>query len=202
MVNNSATRDEDTPNVGQRIRLLRDAQHLSLRALADKCGLSMNAISRIERGENSPTVASLQLLATALNVPVTEFFRTASEQKTVYVKHDSRMRSQYSRMAVESLGIGLHNQRLEPFLVTLQPGAGADTKPITHNGQEFVYCVEGQVEYQVSGDRFTLSQGDSLLFEAAQPHAFRNNTDVPAVILMVFHVHDGDRSASQNHLNT
>ena len=66
--------EQAEPNVGQRIRMLRDQRKLSLRALADRCGLSINAISLIERGENSPTVSSLHVLATALGVPITDFF--------------------------------------------------------------------------------------------------------------------------------
>lgn len=61
-------------NVGQRIRRLREQRQLSLRALARLCGLSTNAISLIERGENSPTVSSLHALATALGVSITDFF--------------------------------------------------------------------------------------------------------------------------------
>lgn len=201
MTNPSTTQDGTTPDVGQRLRLLRDQRGLSLRALSQRCGLSVNAIHRIELGENSPTVATLHLLATALNVPITEFFRAAENLSTVFVKHDSRIRSQRSGMEIESLGIGLHKQQLEPFLVTLQPFVGAHNQPITHHGQEFVYCVEGQIEYQVNDEVYTLNTGDSLLFEASQPHVFRNTSDIPALILMVFHVHEGSHSASQRHLN-
>jgi transcriptional regulator with XRE-family HTH domain len=201
-ISTPANPDDTAPDVGQRIRLLRVQRGLSLRALAQRCGLSINAINRIERGENSPTVASLHLLATALNVPITEFFHTTADRVTVLVKRDSRLRSQRGGMNIESLGIGLHNQQLEPFLVTLQPGVGIDSEPITHNGQEFVYCVEGQVEYQISADLYTLEAGDSLLFEASQPHVFRNPSQHPALILMVFHAQEGNHAASQRHLNT
>lgn len=202
MTSELTNRDENTPAVGQRIRLLRETQGLSLRALAERCGLSTNAISRIERGENSPTVASLHLLAMALNVPITEFFRAAADRTTVYVKREHRLRSQHSGMAIESLGIGLRSQQLEPFLVTLQPGTGMDTAPITHAGQEFVYCVEGQIEYQVGSDMYLLEQGDSLLFEASQPHQFRNSSPLPALILLVFQTQEGNHSARRSHLDT
>jgi len=195
-------REDAAPEVGQRIRELRDKQGLSLRALAERCGLSINAISRIERGENSPTVASLHLIARALNVPITELFRTTGNRTTVFVKRDSRMRSQRSGMDIESLGVGLHNQQLEPFLVTLQPGTAANSEPITHSGQEFVYCVEGQIEYQIGNDVYILSPGDSLLFEASQMHVFRNTSDRSALILMVFHTQEGNDSVGESHLNT
>lgn len=198
----STNQDASTPDVGQRIRVLREAQNLSLRALAERCGLSINAISRIERGENSPTVASLHLLATALNVPITEFFHGGVERSIVVVKRDQRIRSQQSGMDIESLGVGLHNQQLEPFLVTLQPGLGEDSEPITHGGQEFIYCVEGQIDYEIGSEVFTLMPGDSLLFEATQPHRFQNRSAQRALILMVFQTHEGKHGTSRNHLNT
>ncbi len=201
MTHNPISSDAPTPEVGQRIRLLREARDLSLRALAERCGLSVNAISRIERGENSPTVSSLHLLATALNVPITEFFHTNIERSIVYVKHDQRTRSQQSGMDIESLGLGLHNQQIEPFLVTLQPQAQTENPLITHSGQEFVYCVEGQIEYQVGGEVFTLTGGDSLLFEATQAHRFCNRSAQPAVILMIFQTREGKTGFSQSHLN-
>jgi len=201
MTNTPMHSDEVAPEVGQRIRLLRDAQGLSLRALAERCGLSANAISRIERGENSPTVASLQLLAAALNVPITELFRSVENRTIVFVKCAERMRSQRGGMSIESLGAGLHNQQLEPFLVTLLPGAVCGTQPITHNGQEFVYCVEGEIVYQIGSDNYKLFAGDSLLFEASHPHMFRNESDFPTLILLVFHAQEGSHRAGESHLD-
>lgn len=193
---------ETIPHVGQRIRRLREQQSLSLRALAERCGLSVNAISKIERGENSPTVASLHLLASALGLPITEFFRDTSEQTVVFVKSSRRLRSQHSGMGIESLGIGLKDQRLEPFLVTLDRDAGSESSPITHAGQEFVYCLEGELDYQIGAETYHLEAGDSLLFEASQPHYFLNTSVAPAVMLLVFYAQDGSAAARQRHLDT
>jgi transcriptional regulator with XRE-family HTH domain len=193
---------DTTSVVGQRLRALREQQGLSLRALAGKCGLSLNAISKIERGENSPTVASLHLLASALNVPITEFFREASDQSIVYVKRSQRLHSQRGGMGIESLGIGLHNQQLEPFLVTLAAGAGVNAEPITHVGQEFVYCLEGEFDYHIGLEVYHLETGDSLLFEASQPHCFSNSSGAPALVLLVFQAQEGNQAARLRHLDT
>lgn len=192
--------ESETVNVGQRIRLLREQHNLSLRALAKKCGLSINAISKIERGENSPTVASLHLLASALQVPITEFFREESSQTTVFVKHSQRSYSQHNGMNIESLGIGLRNQQLEPFIVTIPPGINEETEPITHAGEEFVYCVEGKITYHIGDAVYELEAGDSLIFEASQPHRFANVDSIAARILFVFLTQDGSKSAHQYHL--
>lgn len=190
------------PNVGQRIRSLRERDGLSLRALSERCGLSINAISQIERGENSPTVSSLHRLAGALNVPITDFFHDEEQQVAVFVKCNSGLRAQSDGITMESLGlgIGLLNQQLEPFRIQIQPGKGNGNDPITHSGEEFVYCIEGQVEYCVGDKIFCLNPGDSLLFEASQPHACRNATSNPATILLTFNSPQDRHTARRLHL--
>lgn len=174
------------PNVGARIRETRERQRLSLSALARLCGLSINAISRIERGENSPTVSSLHRLATALDVPITDFFHEEDSQAVVFVKRDQRLRSHGDGVLMESLGIGLRNQQLEPFLKTIEPGAGNMSDPISHSGEKFIYCLEGEVNYCIDDVWYRLRPGDSLLFDARQPHCFRNTSGAPSTILVVF----------------
>jgi transcriptional regulator with XRE-family HTH domain len=194
--------EQETPNVGGRIRQLREAQGLSLRALSENCNLSINAISRIERGENSPTVSSLHTLATALDVPITDFFEEETEQTTIYVQPENRLQYQRDQIIVESLGVGLQNQQIEPFLITIEPGAGDLNDPITHPGQEFVYCLQGKVEYHVAEEIYQLQPGDSLLFEASQQHCFKNNTAVRATILIIFQAAQGKHIARHRHLET
>ena len=188
------------PNVGMRLRALREKQGWSLRELADRCGLSFNAISRIERGENSPTVSTLHSLATALNAPITAFFVESSEQATVVVRRDRRLSSNVDGIAMESLGIGLRDQQLEPFLVTIEPGAGNGDGPIVHSGEEFIHCLEGSIIYLVNDEAYQLDPGDSLLFEATQPHACYNPNQLPATILLVIQAGQDTHLARQLHL--
>jgi transcriptional regulator with XRE-family HTH domain len=166
---------------------MRDRQNLSLRALAERCGLSINSISQIERGENSPTVSSLHRLATALRVPITDFFQEEDRQLAVFVKRDLTLRSQSDGITIESLGIGLFNQQLEPFRMTIGPGAGNINDPISHAGEEFIHCLEGEIEYWVGDRVFRLEQGDSLLFDATQQHAYWNPLKTPSIIMLILH---------------
>jgi transcriptional regulator with XRE-family HTH domain len=190
------------PNVGLRVRSLRDQQGLSLRALAERCGLSINAISLIERGENSPTVSTLHRLATALNVPITDFFLAEARQAVVYVKRDQGLRSQSDGAVMESLGIGLFNQQLGPFRMVIQPGSGNWDDPVSHSGEEFIHCLEGKIDYMISESAFRLEQGDSLLFDATQMHGYRNRTDRQAVVLMVFMAYQDPQIVRKMHLLT
>jgi transcriptional regulator with XRE-family HTH domain len=188
------------PNVGPRIRAIRDQQGLSLRALAGRSGLSVNAISLIERGENSPTVSSLHLLATALGVKITDFFEEAQEQPVVLVRSKQRLHTQVGGLVMESLGIGLRNQQIEPFMMTVAPGASSMNEPIVHPGQEFVFCLEGVIDYSVGDRPYRLLTGDSLLFEATQPHFFCAVGESVARVLVVFQAIVGRELARQRHL--
>jgi transcriptional regulator with XRE-family HTH domain len=188
------------PNVGTRLRSLRQQRGLSMQALAERSGLSVNAIGRVERGESSPTVSSLHRCARALGVPVTAFFETQPQRSTVVVRRNHRTRSQGDGVLVESLGAGLEAQSLGPFLMTIVPGAGGE-RPISHGGEEFAYCVEGEVEYLVTDAWYRLEVGDSLLFRASQPHAFRNTSLERAVVLLVVQASDEDIGLThQQHL--
>jgi transcriptional regulator with XRE-family HTH domain len=180
--------DKTEPNVGLRLRSIREKSGLSLRALAERCNLSINAISQIERGENSPTVSSLHRLATGLNVPITDFFQAETRQTMIMVRRDQGLRAQSNGVVMESLGIGLFNQQLEPFRMTIEPGIGNINDPISHSGQEFVHCLDGEVEYFVDDRVFRLRQGDSMLFDAMHRHAYHNISQNPTTILIIFQV--------------
>jgi transcriptional regulator with XRE-family HTH domain len=179
---------------------MRDDRGWSLRALAERCGLSINAISLIERGENSPTVSSLHLLATALGVSITDFFEDEREQAVVFVRPVARLRSEANGITMESLGIGLRNQQLEPFLFTVAAQTGNIDQPVSHPGEEFVYCLKGRVDYCVGDQIYELESGCSLLFEAAIQHCFRNRMKTPAQLMTVFHAGDDGHLARSLHM--
>lgn len=188
------------PNVGLRIQAIRERCGYSLRALSRRCSLSTNAISRIERGENSPTVSSLHILAEALDVPITDFFTEEDRQATVFVSRDCRLRTQGSGFVMESLGIGLTNQQLEPFLMIIQPEIKCTNESVTHHGEEFAYCLSGEVLCTIENNSFRLTIGDSVLFEADQPHNYYNATKSPATILLVFQATQSKYLAQRRHL--
>ena len=190
-------------DVGTRVREIREERRLSLRALAARCGLSVNAISRIERGESSPTVSSLLLLASGLDIHIKDFFDTGPEKATIFVRKNKRLQSLGDGAQMESLGVGLPGQNLEPFLMTIEPGALGVEQPCAHAGEEFVHCIEGKIDYQVGDQWYRLEAGDSLLFLASQEHMCRNKSRQTAVILIVLASNDQDVGLShQQHLMT
>ena len=187
--------------VGQQIRKLRMQRGLSLRALAELCGMSANAISLIERSENSPNVSSLHQMAIALEVPITDFFYQEKEPTTLHVKRDQGVRYRNNGVELESLGIGLPNQQLEPFRLLIEPGSESAKEPITHPGHEFVYCLDGEIDYYVDEQNYHLDVGDSLLLEASNPHSWHNASKKPTIILLIFQATLSHHLARQSHLD-
>ena len=179
------------PRVGEVIRSLRAKQKLSLRGLSDLSSLSIYAISKIEHGENSPTVASLHKLASALNVPITDFFRQEINQFAVFVRSEDSTLITSSGITIESLGSGLPNQKLEPFKMIVSPNPENISEPVSHSGEEFVFCLSGRIEYFVGDEAFIMEPGDKLLFKANQPHSWRNLENKPAEVLLVLETDRG-----------
>ncbi len=174
------------PNVGETIRSIRDKKNLSLRLLSKLSGLSANAISKIERGENSPTVSSLHSLAAALGMTITEFFNTKTHNIVVKIDKENTMRIQGNGMIMEGLGGGLSHQQFEPFLMSIDPGKSNMNDPAIHSGEEFIHCLEGIIEYKVGDQKFQLHPGDNLHFKASEIHYWHNPGSNPAKFLLIF----------------
>jgi transcriptional regulator with XRE-family HTH domain len=187
MKNTSSPSSSSTEiNVGHRLRELRIGNGLSIRALARQSGLNVNTLSSIENNKTSPSVSTLQQVATALRLPINAFFESKKKPKVVaYQKVADRQSASFTHGALSDLGTGFIRSGLEPFLVTLIAGADSGNTPIVHTGLEFVYCLQGGISYQVDQEIYHLEPGDSLLFEAHLPHRWRNVGDVPARFLLI-----------------
>lgn len=180
--------ETSVPNVGQAIRSFREERKFSLRDLSERCGLSINAISKIERSDASPTVASLHKLASALGVHITDFFTDKPNMTTVYTPKYNTMRIQGDGTLIEGLGSGLPNQKLEPFRMSIEPKMSNNSDPVSHSGEEFVHCLDGELEYIVGNQKYHLKPGDSLLFKASQSHSWNNNGEKAAKIILIFEI--------------
>ncbi|HEY57211.1 MAG TPA: helix-turn-helix domain-containing protein [Anaerolineae bacterium] len=184
-------------NVGSRLRKLREERGLSLRALARASGLSANALSMIERGLSSPSVSTLYKLATALHVPITAFFReTIEKREVVFIHRDERLRLSFARGVWEDLGGDRYQGPISPTLLTLEVGGTSGPFPMSHTGHEFVFCLRGELEYEIADRSYRLQAGDVLLFSARLPHRWRNvGSTVVNVLILVAGFAEEERPA-------
>lgn len=173
-------------DVGTRLRQLREKRNLSMRSLATASGLSANALSMIERSKTSPSVSTLYKLADAMGIPITSFFgEPTTKQQVIFVQAQERPRVPFSRGVWEGLGGEQFSGRVEPFMLTLESGASSGPHTMIHSGHEFVFCLRGQLEYQVEKELYLLEAGDSLLFAAQLSHRWRNTGKTVANALIV-----------------
>ena len=177
---------QTTKQVGQRLRSIRKARNLSIRALADRSDLSVNTLSLIENGRTSPSVNTLYQLAKGLKVPITVFFDSdLRDKKVVYQKALERKQIVFSQGQMERLGAGLAGLGSEPFITRLEPGANSGNTPIIYAGREFIYCLEGHITYTIEGKIYPLDPGDSLILAAYTPHFWRNSASFNSRALLV-----------------
>ena len=187
--------DAVSVNIGDRLHELREARNISMRALASRSGLSANALSMIERGKASPSVSTLYKLADALGVSITMFFGSNTQrQQVVFLKADERTRMSFTRGAFEGLGGERFVGRVEPFMLTLESNANSGPRSMTHTGHEFVFCLRGELEYQVERQLYQLAAGDSLLFAAHLKHRWKNvGKNVVTALIIISGFEEGEQ---------
>lgn len=187
-------KDAVSVNIGERLRELREARNISMRSLASRSGLSANALSMIERGKASPSVSTLYKLSEALGISITSFFGSDSERKQiVFLKGNERTRVAFTRGVFEGLGGEHFVGRVEPFMLTLENSANSGSRAMSHTGHEFVFCLRGELEYQVERQVFHLEPGDSLLFAAHLKHKWRNpGKNVATAIIIISGFEEGE----------
>jgi transcriptional regulator with XRE-family HTH domain len=184
-----------TIDVGARLRQLRTERDKSMRSLARSSGLSTNALSMIERGRTSPSVSTLYKLADALDVPITAFFRLEPPKQDIVFRPVSERKS-VSIPNGQWMGLGgeAFTGRMEPFMLTLEPGGSSGPYGMLHSGSEFVLCLAGQIEYDVEGQKFTLQPGDSLIFAAQHRHRWKNSgQDAARAVIVLANFEQGER---------
>ena len=175
---------------GQKLRASRDAMGFTLEELSEKTGIGRDVLAQVEAGETLLPLGQLIKLGNVLSLRMADAIAEGQEAFTI-VRADQRKafkRFGQARQTTygyeyESLAPGKKDRRMEPFIVTLHPGASGE--PSTHEGQEFIFVLEGQMEALVEKTRNVLGPGDAIYYEAASSHLVRAHGDKPAKILAV-----------------
>jgi XRE family transcriptional regulator, regulator of sulfur utilization len=177
--------------LGARVRALREAMDLSLRELAERCGVSAPMLSQVERGETSPTLQVATRIAGGLELRLSQLLRLDEDGAVTVVRRAERRKGPgHGRgHSYEILSPPLPGQRAELSRHTLAPGAatgGADDPPVHEPGSRETAMVEsGKLVLVCDGRRFELAAGDCVTFDADLPHHFENPGNQDAVLLAV-----------------
>lgn len=171
--------------VGHRIKEARKNAGLSQRKLALLSNISVNTLSLLERGQTSPTIATLQKLADSLSVEVSYFFTMSKpEDEIVFSKSNRRIPIQISEGLLTDLSPGFTPAMIRSFELQIFPRSKSK-KDVSHSGFEFLYCLENELICIVSDRAYLLENGDAILFNANLLHCWQNSTDKVTKIIMI-----------------
>ncbi len=168
--------------IGKKICSLREEKQMALEALAGQINVTPALLSQIESDVVPPTLATLLNLARVLDVQVDHFFVQAETVDNIELTRSNERlsvaksrESDQARMTYnyQALSYRLKSKKLETFLVEFDSTIEENLVPLSHEGEEFCYCLEGDIEFITDERRILLKPGDSLHFYSHVPHVLR-----------------------------
>ncbi len=161
--------------VGGAVRRARNAKGLTLAELSKRSGVSSAMLSKIERGQVSASLSTLDALARTMNIPIANLFADTVERKEVsFVKAGSgidvrRSGSTYGHAYTLIGRTATTGLSTESYIISISDPAGG--QPLfQHSGIEFIQITDGRMTYRVGEDLFTMGEGDTLTFDSEMPH--------------------------------
>ncbi len=163
--------------VGAHVRRLRKAARLSLRAFAEATGFSPSFISQLENGQVSPSIHSMEKIATALGATLGGFFAELQPEEPapiVRARDRRSARSAWSRARVEPVGPFPAESGFESLVLTLLPGGRSGKHPAAQSRRQLVFVLEGRATLFLGEREHRLSAGDAAVLRAHEPHLWTN----------------------------
>jgi len=170
--------------VGKKIKKARMSKKFSLDHVANETGFSIDYLKEVEAGDAIPPVGALLQIARALEIDSGSLLKEPESKLQSRIKAHTKRTENY---AYTTLTPGAENKHLKAFLVTVE--AQQDHKGVDyhHEGEEFVYVLQGKIEVLVGDHVNTLSQGESLHFNSGIRHKLKSVSDETAELLVVIY---------------
>jgi transcriptional regulator with XRE-family HTH domain len=184
--------DVTLERLARRIRQLRQERGQTIQQVADQAGFSKGLLSKIETGLVSPPIATLAKVASALDVPIGEFFAPQDDaEEIVFFPRDKRQNVRGRRSShaykYEVLAPGRKRRDMQPMVISVD-GRTYKFKLMDHAGEQFLYLLEGEMDYVVGTQTFTVHPQDCLYFDARLLHGPKLKRNQRATYLVVFSV--------------
>lgn len=180
--------------VGGKIKQIREIKKVSLEELAERSGIEISMVQRIEQEKNIPSLAPLVKIARALGVRLGTFLDDSDSYGPVVVRSGeyhkgSRFTSQSSESREHlnffSLAFDKAGRNMEPFIVDIEPGLQSDYMLSSHEGEEFIYVLDGGIEINYGKEVYKLGKGDSIYLDSIVLHNVHAGNNQSARILAV-----------------
>lgn len=185
--------------VGSKIKGLRESKNLSIEEISERSGLSVDQINSIENDQNLPSLGPLIKIARALGVRLGTFMddndalgpvvcRAADRERDNSISFsngavDARKHMEYHPLAQQKAG-----RHMEPFIIDINPTEKNDFQLSAHEGEEFIYVMEGEVEVDYGKEKYTLMEGDSIFYDSIVKHHIHGALGKSAKILAVVYI--------------
>ena len=178
--------------LGEKIKDLRTEKNMSLKDLSERSGISAAAIHKIEANGIIPTITTMMKIADSLGKNVSYFIEEDGEDHdVVYVSAKQREPILTFKKGLDLKGISAKQYGdfiMTAAYATVAVGASSGRTPMSHEGEELVYCLQGKIEFKVKDDTYVLTAGDSLNFRTKLDHKWKNIGDKEAKLIWVLAV--------------
>lgn len=170
------------PRLGPAIRKRRKLLGMTLQALSDASGVSVGYLSQVERDNATPSLGTLAQIGDGLSVGL-DYFITGSKPSDGLTRAGQRPQFALanSSLRYETLAASFPGSEMSSYVLHIPPGYMSET--VSHEGEEIIYVLDGQIEQTLDGQTFTMTAGDALHYSGATPHAWHNATDDTARVL-------------------
>ena len=181
-------------NVGARVKSVRENRGLTLEDISLRTDIEISLLEEIEKGTVAPPLGTVRKLAKALEMKMGYFISgeenrpytiVRCQDRKVLSRYDSKKGKHYG-YEYESLAPHKKDRHMEPFMVTLEP-ADTEEERSTHDGQEFIYVLEGNMEVRLEEEIHILEPGDAIYYDSTVPHLVKCHGDKKTKILAVLY---------------
>ncbi|NDW10883.1 helix-turn-helix domain-containing protein [Dysgonomonas sp. 520] len=187
--------------IGERIKQLRESKSITIAEMVERSGLEEKQLNNIEHAEALPSLAPLIKIARVLGVRLGTFLDdnenlgpvvSRKEQHTTKtISFSTKDTSSHQHMDYFSLSSAKSGRHMEPFIINIAPiEDGVDFILSTHEGEEFIYCIDGVVEINYGKETYLLEEGDSIFYDSIIAHhvhaAGENGAKILAVVYTPF----------------
>ncbi|MDR2681081.1 MAG: XRE family transcriptional regulator [Tannerella sp.] len=184
--------------IGEKIKCVREMKNISVAEMAERSGLAEEQIMRIEGNEDFPSLAPLIKIARVLGVRLGTFLDDQQELGPVICRKanltdregigfTNNATTKHKFMSYHALSQDKSGRHMEPFLIDIMPTKDADFIFSTHEGEEFIYVIEGIIEINYGKNTYTLGEGDSIYYDSIVAHHVHAVNDSYAKILGVIY---------------
>lgn len=188
----------DEKTIASNIKKIRTKLKMTLQELADRTGLTKGYLSKVERSEKAPPYSTLSKIVGAMGLEITDVLKAdpgpLHDLPIVIAKKEEgsiiRESSQYVGYDYEVLAAGKPGKNMEPFIIYVPYEF---TPTFEHEGEEFVYVLEGQIEFIYGDKTFFMAEGDHAYFESRIPHTGRSVGGKRAKLMVVIYFYKRNR---------